>query len=194
MKLLDKLREYDRAVRIGGIARRYFAMNAFDGVVTIIGVLAGSRAAHIDRPEIVITTGLATAVAMGISGFWGAYLTESAERRRSLDDLGKQTLTDLRGTQLWRASRAAVVIVTLVDGLSPFGASVLVLLPFFAASLFTSMEQVYRASFALALLALFGLGVFLGRTARERALPYGLKTMVAGVVAILASLLLPAVA
>ena len=63
------------------IARRYFAMNAFDGVLTIIGVLMGNLVAGVSSAQIVLSTGLTTSGAMGISGLWGAYLTESAERK-----------------------------------------------------------------------------------------------------------------
>ena len=76
------LREYDKLANIGEIARRYFAMNAFDGVLTIIGVLMGNFMAGVQEPRIVVSTGLATCVAMGVSGLWGAYLTEAAERKR----------------------------------------------------------------------------------------------------------------
>ena len=79
--VLELTREYNRLVNIGEIARRYFAMNAFDGVLTIIGVLMGNFTARVADPQIVISTGLATCVAMGISGLWGAYLTEAAERK-----------------------------------------------------------------------------------------------------------------
>ena len=36
---MHNLQEYDNLAHISEIARRYFAMNAFDGVLTIIGVL-----------------------------------------------------------------------------------------------------------------------------------------------------------
>jgi len=71
-------------------------MNAFDGVLTIIGMLMGNMAAGITKPNIVITTGLSTSIAMGISGLWGSYLTESAERKHDLDALSRSTLTDFK--------------------------------------------------------------------------------------------------
>ena len=97
------MREYDRLANISEIARRYFAMNAFDGVLTIIGVLMGNFIARVSDPKIVISTGLATSVAMGISGLWGAYLTEAAERKRDIDELSKYTLRDLSTTRIGRA-------------------------------------------------------------------------------------------
>ncbi len=187
---LQRAGEYDRLVNIGEIARRYFVMNAFDGVLTIIGVLMGNLTAGVREPRIVVSTGLATSVAMGISGLWGAYLTEAAERERDLDELSRYTLTDLEDTRIGRASRAAVVAVALVDGLSPFLAALVVLTPFFVTGLFPAVTWAYYTSLAIALLTLLGLGFFLGHVSRGNVVLYAVKTGVAGVVAVLISFLL----
>ncbi len=186
------LREYDKLANISEIARRYFAMNAFDGVLTIIGVLMGNFVAGVNDARIVLSTGLATCVAMGISGLWGAYLTESAERKRDLDELSRFTLTDLTDTRIGRASRAAIVIVAIVDGFSPFIAALIVLLPFFVAVNYRDLTWAYYTSLGLALLALFSLGLFLGRISQGRMIVYGLKTVLAGVVSIAISYFLGA--
>ncbi len=57
-RLIERISEYSDIAEIGEIARRYFAMNAFDGVLTIIGVLMGHYAAGVDDAMIVVTTGL----------------------------------------------------------------------------------------------------------------------------------------
>ena len=150
-RIRQRLKGADQLVGVRPIARRYFAMNAFDGVVTTIGVVMGSMVAGIERPFVVLLTGFATSIAMGISGFWGAYLTEAAERQRSLDALQRQTLSDLSGSSVARASRVAVVIVTLVDGISPFLGAMLVLAPFLVAGWFTGIAGAYYASLAAAL-------------------------------------------
>jgi len=188
--LIERLKEFDRLANISEIARRYFAMNAFDGVLTIIGVLMGNLAVDVDRPEIVVSTGLATSIAMGISGLWGAYLTETAERRRDLLELERFTLTDLNDTLIQRASRAAVVTVAIVDGLSPFLAAVVVLIPFFVVGWFPTITWAYYTSLGLALLTLFLLGLFLGAVSRSNLIISGIKTVVAGVAAILVNVLL----
>jgi predicted membrane protein (TIGR00267 family) len=189
-RLIDRLQRYGQLVNIGEIARRYFAMNAFDGVLTIIGVLMGNFTAGVEEARIVVTTGLATCVAMGISGLWGAYLTEAAERQRELLELESYTLTDLQDTSLGKAYRAAVIIVAVVDGLSPFLAALFALLPFFVPQLFPSMRWTYITAIGLALLALFGLGAFLGRVSRRNVALYGLRTVIAGGISIGISLLL----
>jgi predicted membrane protein (TIGR00267 family) len=189
-RALQQLREYDDIAEISEIARRYFAMNAFDGVLTIIGVVMGNFTAGVRSPAIVISTGLSTCMAMGISGLWGAYLTESAERKRSLDILENHTLSDLSGTKIGRASRAAVIIVALVDGLAPFAAALLVLSPFFFSTLLGEITISYYLSLGLALATLFALGAFLGRVSKDSLILSGLKMIGAGLVAILLSHLL----
>ena len=105
-------------------------------------------------------------------------------------ELSSQTLTDLNDTRIGRASRVAAVIVSVVDGLSPFLAAMLVLTPFFAVGLFPSITWVYYTSLGMALLTLFALGLFLGHISHENLIMYGVKTVVAGVISITISLLL----
>ncbi len=190
LEAVSYFREYDKLANISEIARRYFAMNAFDGVLTIIGVLMGNFVAGVSDARIVLSTGLATCVAMGVSGLWGAYLTESAERKRDLDELSRVTLTDMTNTRIGRASRAAIVIVAVVDGLSPLMAALIVLMPFFAARDTVDLTWAYYTALGLALLTLFGLGLFLGHISKGRMIIYGLKTVLAGVVSIAISFFL----
>lgn len=187
---VQELKDYSDIADIGEIARRYFAMNAFDGVLTIIGVLMGFYMAHVTQSTIVIATGLSTCVAMGVSGLWGAYLTESAERKRDLDQLQNQTLTDLSETKIGRASRAAVIIVALVDGLAPFLGALVVLTPFFFASLLADITVAYYLSLGMALGALFALGAFLGRVSKGNIFTFGVKMIAAGLISIMLSYLL----
>ena len=184
---LEKWREYTQIADVGEIARRYFAMNAFDGVLTIIGVLMGHFVSGEQDAKVIVVVGMSTSLAMGISGLWGSYLTESAERRHGIEELERQTLVDLHDTKIGKASRMAAVAVALVDGLSPFLASALVLIPFFLGSLFALINWAYYASFALALLTLFGLGLFLGRISKENLVLSGGKTVIAGVVCMVVS-------
>ena len=190
LEAVSYLREYDKLANISEIARRYFAMNAFDGVLTIIGVLMGNYVARVSNAGIVLSTGLATCVAMGVSGLWGAYLTESAERKRDLDELSKVTLTDMTNTRIGRASRAAIIIVAIVDGLSPLLAALIVLSPFFVAGNADDLSWAYYTALGLALVTLFGLGLFLGHISKGKMIMYGLKTVLAGVVSIAISFFL----
>lgn len=187
---INDIREYSRIAGIAEIARRYFAMNAFDGVLTTIGILMGNYIGGVRSASVVISVGLATSISMGVSGLWGAYLTEAAERQRDLAELEKISLTDLGQTKIGRASRMAVVIVALVDGLAPFAAALIVLIPLFAAPLISNILVSYALSLATALVTLFGLGMFLGHISRHNLIGYGLRTVVAGIVSIALSFLL----
>jgi predicted membrane protein (TIGR00267 family) len=187
---IDDVREYGRIAGVAEIARRYFAMNAFDGVLTTIGVLMGNYLGDVRNPGTVVRIGISTSIAMGVSGLWGAYLTEAAERERELAELERVSLTDLGQTKIGRASRMAVVIVALVDGLAPAAAALIVLIPLFAASLIGSILVSYALSLALALIGLFGLGMFLGRISGRSLIGYGLRTLVAGLVSIALSFVL----
>jgi predicted membrane protein (TIGR00267 family) len=188
---VDSLREYERIAGFWQIARRALANNAFDGVLTMVGVIMGQWVGGVKSPGTVILTGIATSISIGVSGLWGAYLAESAERGRELADLEKISLTDLGETKIGRASRAAVVIVSLVDGLSPFLSSLIVLTPFFLASLIDNLLVSYVLSMVLALLSLFVLGMYLGHISGRSLVGYGLRTAFAGVVAIVITRLLP---
>ncbi|MGQ9492800.1 MAG: VIT1/CCC1 transporter family protein [Anaerolineae bacterium] len=187
---LNHLKEYQEVAEVGEIARRYFAMNSFDGILTILGVLAGSYLAAVHDPKVIIITGMTTSVSMAVSGLWGAYLTESAERQRSLDDLEEYTLTDLANTRIGRAARVAAIIVAIVDGIAPLLASFLVLLPFFLARLWGNILYSYYAALVIALSTLFVLGMFLGRVSRQDVVIAGLKMIAAGVVALILSYLI----
>jgi predicted membrane protein (TIGR00267 family) len=179
---LDTWREYSKISEAGQIARRAFANNSFDGVLTMIGVVMGSFVVGVQDATVVLVTGLSTALAIGISGGWGAYLTESAERRHAMDELEQVTLTELQDTKIGKASDMAVVLVATVDGLSPFLAALLVVIPFFLAPLFPSVTYAYYSSIGMGLVSLFALGVYLGRISKENLIFSGVKTAVAGVV------------
>ncbi len=179
---VQQWREYSELSDAGSIARRAFANNSFDGVLTMVGVVMGSFVVGVQDSTVVLITGLSTALAIGISGGWGAYLTESAERRHAVAELEETTLTELRDSKIGRASRSAVVIVAAVDGFSPFLAAFIVVIPFFFDFLMPSVEYAFYASLGIALLALFGLGVYLANISQENKLAYGVKTTIAGIV------------
>ena len=191
-EFLEEIQTYNQIVGIAEIARRYFAMNAFDGVLTTIGVLAGNYLAGVRDLSIPIRTGIATSIAMGISGLWGAYLTETAERQRELAELQKISLIDQTDTSIGRASRFAVIVVSIVDGLAPALAAMIVLIPLFLDSVIGNPILSYGLAAGTALLCLFGLGMFLGKVSEKSLIGFGIKTLLAGVVAILINFLLGA--
>ena len=189
---LEEIQTYNKIIGISEIARRYFAMNAFDGVLTTIGVLAGNYLAGVRDLSIPIRTGIATSIAMGISGLWGAYLTETAERQRELSELEKVSLIDQSNTSIGRASRFSVIVVSIVDGLAPALAAMIVLIPLFLGKLIANPVLSYALAGGTALVCLFGLGLFLGKVSEKNLIGFGMKTLLAGLVAIAINFLLGA--
>ena len=94
--LIKKWRNYSELSNLGIIVRRKFFNNAFDGALTCAGIVSGSFIIFVSNPTqslssaIIIITGLSTALAIGISGLWGAFLSEEAERKKKLSDLKKE--------------------------------------------------------------------------------------------------------
>ncbi|MFX1589159.1 MAG: VIT1/CCC1 transporter family protein [Promethearchaeota archaeon] len=80
---------------LGIISRRKFFNNCFDGALTCAGIVSGLFTIFLSpngsniTPSNVIITGFATALAIGISGLWGAFLSEEAERKKKLMDLSR---------------------------------------------------------------------------------------------------------
>ncbi|MEZ5126445.1 MAG: hypothetical protein R2826_09385 [Thermoleophilia bacterium] len=183
------LRHYHEVAEVGEIARRYFAMNAFDGVLTAVGVLAGGYMGGVDSARAIVTVMLTTAVGMGVSGFYGSYLVERAERERAMRELESSTLSSLHNTTIAAASRYATIVIAFIDGGSPFLAALVVMLPFLFAGTIT-MTAAYYLAVIVAFVELFLLGVFLGAVSRERLWLSGIRLMLAGVVALVISLLL----
>jgi len=161
--------------------RRAFANNAFDGALTFLGILMGNLVLNEFHPLAVIEIGLSTCLAIGMSGAFGRFLSERAERKRYLRQMEKDLFTDLSDTSLEREAKGKIVIISLVDGISPALAAVVPLAPFFLAQASIIPVNVsIVASFALVFLVLFGLGMFLGKTSEENALLYGVLTVAVG--------------
>jgi predicted membrane protein (TIGR00267 family) len=187
---IERLKGYEELAGISEIARRYFAMNSFDGILTILGVMVGNYLADVRTASVVILTGVSTSVSMGVSGLWGAYLTESAERQKSLNEIEEYTLTDLTDTRIGRAGRFAVVVVAIVDGFAPLLSSLLVLLPFMLTPVWGDITYSYGIALTVAMMALFGLGAFLGRISRQSMVVAGAKMITAGAASLLLSYLI----
>ena len=163
------------------ITRRAFVNNAFDGALTILGILMGNIILGATDPRLVISMGLSACLAMGMSGAFGRYLSERAERKRTLRQMERYMFTDLSGSILERESDKKVLMISLIDGLSPALAAVIPLIPFFLAqSVLISVEVGVIASFVLDFFVLFILGVFLGRVSGENVLLHGMLVVAVG--------------
>ncbi len=186
---INLIKAYNRIANITRIVRRYFAINGFDGVITSIGVLVGNFIIGITEYKHVIIAGSAIIISLGISGVWSAYNSETAERKRELDDLEESTLHNLDETIISRAQKFAAVVLAIANGLSPVVTAFIPLIPFLFGK-YIPINICYYSGFALAFLILFGIGLFLGKISRSNLLISGIKMLVAGGFCIALSLLL----
>ncbi|MBE0511440.1 hypothetical protein IBX38_00135 [Candidatus Bathyarchaeota archaeon] len=189
-----RIRRYLQITQMTPIARRYFIKNGFDGSMTILGIIIGSWSVGVTEPEIIVTAGLGACLAMGVSGLFGAYMTEKAERKRHLKTLEAAMLTDLSDSILSDASDFVSVYAAFIDGASPMLTAVISLIPFILTLTGTFVIwDAYIVSFILTLITLFSLGLYLGRIAKENILLYGVQTVAAGILIVAIVLLLGAI-
>lgn len=181
----SKFSYYDSITGMSKIIRRYFVMNAFDGALTIFGVLIGTYIAKTTDPSFVIKIGLATSIAVGISGIWGSFFTEMAERKRELREIERAVHRKLDKSELKEAYDFASALTAFVDGASPFLAVLFVLIPFFLSPALMDIQTAYYAAFGLSIVVFFLLGAFLGKISHESMWKTGLKLVGAGIVALI---------
>ena len=190
---LDEIGSYMRITRAQMILRRYFAMNAFDGSMTSLGVVIGAYITNIVDPMAVIGVIMISGIAMAVSGFSGTYMTESAERNRSLNELEEAMLTNLDDTIYGEASRFVAIFAAIVDGSAPFLASIPAVVPFYLSYIgLLPNGLAFVVSIGASLLTLFLLGVFLGKISDTNVLYSGVKMVIAGVAVSILALLLNA--
>jgi predicted membrane protein (TIGR00267 family) len=182
-EISERIKLYLSITRARGIARRYFILNGFDGAMTIFGIIVASWFAKVQRPEMVVIAGLGACFAMGVSGFFGAYMAERAERDRMLRELEKEKNGNVDPIR-YEASQFVSLYVALVDGLSPILTATISLTPFFLAVWsMLPIETAYISSFILTLGSLFSLGYYLGVKAKGNGWIYGLRMLAVGAVA-----------
>ncbi|MHA1897877.1 MAG: VIT1/CCC1 transporter family protein [Promethearchaeota archaeon] len=90
---LELWKIYFQMTDLGEIARRYFVMNFFDGILTVLGLVIGNFFLFLNGVELskneILLPALSISVAIGISGITGGYLAEKAERKKTIIDLKK---------------------------------------------------------------------------------------------------------
>ncbi|RJS82897.1 hypothetical protein CW706_06645 [Candidatus Bathyarchaeota archaeon] len=182
-KIINRIKLYIEVTHIGDIARRYFVKNGMDGSMTVLGIILGSWVAKVEDPYVIVMAGFGACLAMGISGLFGAYITEKAERKRIIKDLEESMLSDLDGSLQQNASEFVPTLTALVDGLSPSLTATISLIPFLISMVgLLSIWDSYVISTILTFATLFALGLYLGHVARERMWIYGLQMIAAGAV------------
>ncbi len=166
------------------VVRRYLIMNAFDGLMTALGVLLGAwLTGSLSAVPHLVTMG---GVAMFVSGVAGAYMTERAEREREIRELEKHLGRSLRDTDIEKKRRKLIFLSGVVDGLSPMAFALLSISPFFLLPPYPA----FQASLILCAILLVALGLYLARVSEGDPLEYALKMLAAGGIVVLFSLFL----
>ena len=186
-ELFQELRESD----VNEIARRYFVINSFDGVMIVLSLLLSFFFTEQADARFILIACLSASFATMLSGIFGAYFSESAERTGRLRELEKSMLRSLKNSEQERRARIASVYIALVDGLSPLLLSLVALSPMFACIYLSfSCSLALRASIALCFVLIFALGFLLGRIAKRNPFVEGAKiTAIGGVLAFVLFLL-----
>ncbi|MBU2100430.1 VIT1/CCC1 transporter family protein [Candidatus Micrarchaeota archaeon] len=169
-------------IKENDIIRRYIVMNSFDGVLTILGIVIAMLVAGAMDANIVIISSIGVIIATGVSGIWGGYSIEKAERKRNLKTLEKHLMRKLKKTQVAEEYKKMSLMMGLANGLSSSIVSFILIIPFFLAqfNLIGKMEA-YFASIILIIVFLFGLGFSVGTIAKEKQLQHGLEMIGAGI-------------
>ena len=165
-------------VQAQGIARRYAIVNGFDGALTMLGLLSGFLLGEEVTSRTVIGACVGAAVALGVSGVTSAYLSEAAERRRSLAELEAAMVTDLSDSDPGRAARLLPWVVALVNGGSPLLLSCIIISPLWLAEAGIALPfDALPVAIGVALACIFTLGLFLGQIAGTSWLLNGVKAL-----------------
>ncbi len=183
MNLLDQASFLLRITHSRDIMRRYFVVNGFDGSLTMLGLILGFLLSGTSDLTIVINVCLGAAIALCMSGLSSAYVSESAERRRALNQLEKAMVDDLQESAHGEAARGVPLLIALVNGLAPMVMSLLILVPLFLdrVGIPLPLSPLY-AAVVVSLLIIFLLGVFLGRISGVSWLRSGLQTLLVAIV------------
>lgn len=186
---LATLRHYHEIAEVGEIARRYFPMNAFDGVLTALGIVTGAYFGGVTEPASLVVVIASASLSLGVSGFYGSYLSEQAERTRALRELEDTMLSRLDETDVGSAARYATLAIAAVAGFASAIGGLIMCIPLALQSVLGTAASFY-AAWGVAALELVLLGVFLGRVSRGRLVVSSVKLVLAGGVAFVLSLLL----
>lgn len=183
---------YLDAINFAGVARRYFATNLFDGILTALGLVLGYYFADGQRIDTLIASALAASFGLGLSGFVGSFLAEVAEREKEIIELEKALLKKLDGTVFSYAYGLAALFSALMNAVAPALGSLAVIAPLLLVSamgLQTAVTFSVLASFT----ALLTLGAYLARGSGANMVKYAVAMActglaVAGVTILLGSL------
>ncbi len=180
---LKKLRDLVYISKSHDIARRYFVVNGFDGALTTLGLLVGFYVSNTTNANIIITACLSAAIALAMSGFSSAYVSEAAERKREFHELQTAMISELEESPHAKASVWMPLLIAITNGLSPLILSLIIIVPLFLTLMgYPIPFDPLVAGIGIAFILIFLLGVFLGSVSGTFWLFSGLQTILVAVV------------
>jgi len=173
----QRFTEYSEITDLGPIARRYFVIGAFDGALTILGIIVGAAASGAGDAQkaIVLTASISAAIALAVSSAVGAFEAERVEKKLDIGTLERAMLTRL-SEEHKGAFRFAAYMSALVHGVAPLIAALPPVVPF----LLLPFQEAIPVAMGLTLAFLFAMGAYLGSLIRERLVYTGLRFVAAG--------------
>lgn len=159
------------------IARRYFVIGAFDGALTIMGVILGAYAVGELSDRLIIVAGFAAGVALAVSSAVGAYEAERIESSLHHKEIERAMLSPVEGTRKETANLSNLMSA-FIHGIAPLIASMIPLTPFF----FLPEVEAMTVAIIITLAFLFAMGAYLGSLLKEMILYTGLRFAAAGLV------------
>ena len=177
---LKRIRFHFTITKSGAIARRYFVIGAFDGALTILGVILGAYVTeghyHPDlAKQLILGAGFAGGIALAVSSTVGAYEAERVEHVLNHQQLEKAMLRPIEGDRK-EAIRTSIWFSAFVHGIAPLLAALVPLVPFF----FMDLDTAVVTAIAMTIGFLFVLGAYLGSLIKEMIVYTGLRFVIAG--------------
>jgi predicted membrane protein (TIGR00267 family) len=174
---IEKFRIYSSVTDISSVSRRYFVIGFFDGVLTVLGMIMGAHLSGEATSQIIISAGIATGLAHGISSGWGAYEAERIEQSIMVREKQKALLVEDKSCAVTKAHKFATYISSFVHAVAPIPAAIIPLIPY----MFLDADKALIPAIALGLTSLFSVGAFMGAISKRNLLIAGLRMMLAGV-------------
>jgi predicted membrane protein (TIGR00267 family) len=172
-----------RLLRENAVIRRYIIMNSLDGALTILGILIATFLAGVFNAHLIIVSSFGVIVSTGVSGIWGGYMAERAEKKKTRRELERHLLTNLSKTHVSKEMNRIAWFMGLANGLSSSIVSFIGIIPFFFASAgLLAIETAFLFSFILVFIMVFFLGWAVGKIAQESVLFHGLAMVSVGLV------------
>ena len=175
--VVEKYKLYSQITDLSSVSRRYFVIGFFDGVLTILGLIMGAHLSGEASNNLIISAGIATALALGISSGFGAYEAEIIEQNIKKKEIEKAMLSNVGGV-IDSAHKVAIYFSAFIHGIAPLIASLIPLIPY----AILPLDLAFYSSMVLGFISLFLVGFIFGIISKMNVLIAGLKFVLAGVI------------